>query len=58
MNGRPLFSIEFSLDGAGSIGTVPVFASHGSQVSKARLDNMGVFVADYVPARPETAIVE
>ena len=56
MNGRPTFQINFSIDGEGWTGIVPAFAGHGSKVSKVRLDNSCVFVADYSPARPGTPI--
>ncbi|MFN2504074.1 MAG: hypothetical protein ABR540_07575 [Acidimicrobiales bacterium] len=56
MNGTPTFQIDFHIDGGGSIGTVPAFAKHGSKISNARLDNMGFFVADYVPAPRGTPI--
>lgn len=59
MNGRPTFQINFYLGDGGWIAMVPSFATHGSQVSKIRLNNYEVFVADYVPApagRPITDI--
>ena len=56
MNGRPLFSINFTMLDGGRIGSVPALARQGSQVSKMRINNMGVFVADYIPAPPGTPI--
>ena len=56
MNGRRLFEIAFNIDGSGTASDIPAFARQGSQVSKMRLENTGVFVADYVPASPGTPI--
>jgi hypothetical protein len=49
MNGRPLFQLNLVLDSGSAVFTIPAFAVHGKHVSKVRLDNSGVFVADYVP---------
>ncbi len=52
MNGTPTYQIDFDVDG-GLASATPVF---GAGRSKVRLDNMGVFVADYIPAPPGTSI--
>jgi hypothetical protein len=58
MNGGPTYQLNLSLDGGGTSMTTPGFGqgSNSSLVTKLRLDNMGLFVADYVPAPAGTML--
>lgn len=58
MNGRPTFQLNLNVDEGGGVITIPAFAAgrHGD-VSKVRLANNGVFVADYLPAPAGTSII-
>lgn len=47
-NGPGAFQLNLDLDGGGGIGTFPAFST--SQPDAMRLNNMGVFVGDYVRA--------
>jgi hypothetical protein len=47
MNGPGVFQVDFHVDGSGTVMSAPVFSSGPP---KMRLNNMGVYVADYVPA--------
>lgn len=46
MNGPGVFQVDFHIDGSGTVMSLPVFSSGPP---KMRLNNEGVFVADYVP---------
>ena len=45
MNGRPIFQVNLSVFGSGTVVTTPIFTA---DPMKMRLNNMGLFVADYV----------
>jgi hypothetical protein len=45
MSGRPLFHINLSVFGSGTVITSPIFTA---DPMKMRMNNMGLFVADYV----------
>jgi hypothetical protein len=47
MNGPGVFQVNFHVDGSGTVVSLPVFSSGPPKI---RLNNMGVYVADYVPA--------
>jgi len=44
MNGPGTYQLNLSIDGSGTVITIPVFAE---QPAVVRLNNNGVFVADY-----------
>lgn len=57
MNGRPTYQINFNLEGTGgSVIAIPALSGQASDVTKLRLNNEGVFVADYVPAPTQTVV--
>lgn len=56
MNGGPTYQMDFLVDGAGLSSATPAFRAQGAHVTNVRLDNMGLFVADYVPAPAGTPI--
>jgi hypothetical protein len=50
MNGPGVFQVNFHVDGSGTVISSPVFSSGPP---KMRLNNMGVYIADYVPGLDE-----
>jgi hypothetical protein len=53
MNPPGLFQLDLHIDGSGTVITLPVFSSGPT---KMRLDNMGVYVADYVPTSDDVVM--
>jgi hypothetical protein len=47
MNGRPTFQVNLSVFGSGTVITTPVFTA---EPTKMRMNNMGLFIGDYVTA--------
>ena len=48
MNGRPTFQLQLTVFGLGGAGAIPAFALSPHTMLKMRLNNMGVYMADYV----------
>lgn len=55
MNQPGVFQVDFHIDGSGTVISLPVFSSGPP---KMRLNNMGIYVADYVPISDELVLSE
>jgi hypothetical protein len=53
MNGPGVFQVDFHIDGSGTVISLPVFSSGPP---KMRLNNEGIYVADYVPVSDQVMV--